>query len=151
MDLNHFKLLSVKFLVTLVLLYLILGFGYDVAFSNVLMISLAVTLIGYLGDVFILPRTNNTVATVTDFILAYVVVYFMTDMLTVGGDVFTASLISAIGITICEWFYHKYVQNEFKDSGYKEDDRANDYTLQTEFSEEIEPNYQNQNPEDREK
>ncbi|WP_279401869.1 DUF2512 family protein [Piscibacillus salipiscarius] len=83
---NHMKLLAIKLASCFVLLYLILGFGYDVSFGNVLMISVVLTLVSYLGDAFILPRTNNTVATITDFILAYVVIYFMLDMLTIGGD-----------------------------------------------------------------
>ncbi|SEQ75623.1 YndM family protein [Piscibacillus halophilus] len=135
---NHTKLLAIKFASCFVLLFLILGFGYDVSFGNVLMISVVLTLVSYMGDAFVLPRTSNTVATVTDFVLAYVVIYFMLSILTVGGNLFAASLISAVAVTIFEYFFHKQVQSEYNE-GEREEHRGGDYRLQTEFSEELEP------------
>lgn len=131
--------MMIKLISCFVLLYLILGLGYDVAFGNVLLISLVLTLISYIGDAFILPRTNNTIATASDFVLAYVVIYFMLDMLTYGGDLFMASLISAAGVTIFEYFYHKYVQSEYDEHVEHEHHGTDQYQLQTEFSEELEP------------
>lgn len=136
---NHTKLLAIKFISCFVLLFLILGFGYDVSFGNVLMISIVLTLVSYLGDAFILPRTSNTVATITDFVLAYVVIYFMLGILTVGGDLFTASLISAAGVTIFEYFFHKQVQSEYNEGEREDHHGVDQYQLQTEFSEELEP------------
>ncbi|TFB24053.1 DUF2512 family protein [Filobacillus milosensis] len=132
---NHFKLILTKFVACFVLLYLILGFGYDVAFNNVLLISIALTLISYIGDAFILPRTNNTIATATDFVLAFVVIYFMLDMLTYGGDLLTASLISSAGLTVFEYFFHKWVKSEYNEMETEERPSVNHRNLQTEFSE----------------
>lgn len=60
---NYLKAIAIKFLATLVLLYVILGLFYDMSFTNVFLISLVLGLASYLiGDLFLLAKTNNTIA-----------------------------------------------------------------------------------------
>ncbi|WP_173915627.1 YndM family protein [Halobacillus sp. Marseille-Q1614] len=137
---RHVKLLAVKFIVTLIALTLILGAGYDVSFGNVFLISLVLGVLSYvLGDLIILPRTSNTIATLADFVLAYFVIYFMTDALTAGGDLFTAALLSSVAIAIFEYFFHKNVSNTLRYDRTKRQDRAANMELRTEASEELTP------------
>ncbi|MFC4401731.1 YndM family protein [Gracilibacillus xinjiangensis] len=133
---KHIKLIAVKFLISLALLFVILGMGFDVSFGNVFLITLALGVISYvIGDLLILPRTNNMVATICDFILAYAVIYLMTDALTVGDGVMQAAFISSLGVAVFEYFYHKYVASNL------DTDRETTYVppreLNVETSEEI--------------
>ncbi|TDL75561.1 DUF2512 family protein [Rhodococcus qingshengii] len=65
---KHVKALVIKFVSSLVLLSLILGLFFDMAFSNIFLITLVLCIEAYfIGYLLILPRTNNTVATIVDF------------------------------------------------------------------------------------
>ncbi|SER61659.1 Protein of unknown function [Gracilibacillus ureilyticus] len=135
---NHIKLMMVKFLLSLVLLFIILGMGFDVSFGNVFLITLVLGVVSYfIGDRIILPRTNNMVATLSDFILSFAVIYLMTDALTVGDGVLQAAFISSLGVALFEYFFHKYVAANNKE----EDERISVDTrqLNMESSEEIYP------------
>ncbi|WP_188205950.1 YndM family protein [Alkalibacillus aidingensis] len=144
---NHFKLIITKCIASLILLYAILGFVYDVTFMNVLLITLVLGAISYIiGDLFILLRTNNTVATISDFILSFVVVYFMLSFMIPGGPLFGASLFAAIGVTVFELFFHMFVksdheQEERERPTERDTRKPNNYRLQTEASEELRPDY----------
>lgn len=138
---NHIKALAIKFVSTLVVLFIILGLFYDMAFRNVFWISLVLTVAAYLiGDMLILPRTNNTIATIADFGLAFFVIWLMGDNLTYGASVFTPALITAAGVAIFEYFFHKYVSNRVINETKNETHQARNLRYQTEASEELSPN-----------
>ncbi len=137
---DHLKAIVIKFVATFALLYVILGIGYDFSLMSIFWFTVTLGAISYLlGDLLILRRTNNTVASISDFILAYVVLYFMMDAAVIRGDInlFTAALISAVGITVFEYFFHKYVERRINREDMNE--RTRRYEYQTEFSEEFDP------------
>lgn len=136
---THVKLLALKFVITLGILFIILGLGFDVSFGNVFLISLVVSALGYLGDVTILKKSNNTMATAGDFVLSFAVIYFMTDALTVGDDVFEATLISAISLAIFEYFFHQSVARSLDQEKEENHEVRSTGQLQTEASEELFP------------
>ncbi|WP_231572588.1 YndM family protein [Halobacillus sp. BBL2006] len=138
--LEHVKLIAMKFLFSLVILGIILGAGFDVSFGNVFLITLVLTAVSYaIVDLMILSRSSNTTATISDFVLTFVVVYFMTDALTVGDSVFLATLISTISLTIFEYFFHQSVARNL-DGKEERTERVNPTAqLSTEASEEIYP------------
>lgn len=137
---EHVKLLAMKFLFTFAILFIILGAGFDVSFGNVFLITLVLSVVGYaIGDRMILSRTKNTTATIADFVLIFGVVYFMTDALTVGDDVFEATAISAISLTIFEYFFHKSVARTLDGEEETKEDFAPTGELSTEAAEEIYP------------
>ncbi|KHE68345.1 hypothetical protein LD39_14800 [Halobacillus sp. BBL2006] len=137
---EHVKLIAMKFLFSLVILGIILGAGFDVSFGNVFLITLVLTAVSYaIVDLMILSRSSNTTATISDFVLTFVVVYFMTDALTVGDSVFLATLISTISLTIFEYFFHQSVARNL-DGKEERTERVNPTAqLSTEASEEIYP------------
>ncbi|GAA0463791.1 YndM family protein [Alkalibacillus silvisoli] len=142
---NHFKLILTKAIASLILLYVILGFGYEVTFANVLLITLVLGAISYIvGDLFILLRTNNTIATISDFFLSFIVIYAMLSFIMPGGAVFQASLIAAIGVTVFELFFHLFVQRDHEDEeqGAVTERRKQNYQLQTEVSDELRPEHE---------
>ncbi|MDQ0970747.1 uncharacterized BrkB/YihY/UPF0761 family membrane protein [Neobacillus niacini] len=135
---KHVKALAIKFVSSLVLLSLILGLLFDMAFSNIFLITLVLGVAAYLiGDLMILPRTNNTVATIADFGLAFLIIWFMSENLTYGDNHFSMSLIAAIGVAIFEYMFHKYVANNvIKNQGGKKQ-QTGQLQYQTEASEEL--------------
>jgi hypothetical protein len=138
---NHLKALAIKFIVSLVLLYMILGMFYDMSFGNVFLITLVLGVASYvIGDLFILPRTNNTVATLADFGLAFMLIWLMGESLTYGDSLFTASLISAAGVALFEYFFHKYMSNSVITRTENDQHRTGNLQYQTEASEELTPN-----------
>lgn len=68
---EHGKALAIKGVMTFVILLLILGLMFGMSLGNVLLTTVVLGIISYLvGDLFILPKTNNTVATLSDIGLA---------------------------------------------------------------------------------
>ena len=65
-----------------------------------------------MGDLFILRVTNNTVETIADFALAFVILYLMIVNMTIEDDVLSASLIGSIAITAIEIFFHRLLGRE---------------------------------------
>ncbi|WP_146817217.1 YndM family protein [Alkalibacillus haloalkaliphilus] len=145
---NHFKLILTKAIASFILLYVILGFGYQVTFANVLFITLILGAISYIiGDLLILLRTNNIVATISDFFLSFVVLYLMLGFIMPGGPIFQASLIAAVGVTVFELFFHMFVKRDYEESEQREvtEKRQQNYQLQTEVSDELEPKHEREN------
>lgn len=130
----------VKFIMTLAILWVVLGWFFGVSFTNILITTIAVSIVGYIADLFILPRANNTVATIVDLVVTYAVVWI------VGANAYAApvalnaaAITSAIVIGIGEMFFHRYMANVINsDGGERDRDRGyyNRTDLQTEFGEE---------------
>ena len=137
MKIKHFRALAVKFLASLVILYVILGLMYDMSFTNVFLISLVLGLASYvIGDLFLLPKTNNTIATLADFGLAFMVIWVLGESLTYGESLLLASLISAAVIAIFEYFFHKSVAGNVLEDGER---KRTTYQYQTEAAKEFYP------------
>ncbi|MBB6453545.1 hypothetical protein HNQ94_001994 [Salirhabdus euzebyi] len=134
---EHIKALAIKLVSCFVLLWLVLGGIYGLDFGDIVTISLVLGIAAYiLGDLIILPLTNNTIATISDFGLALAVIWMMSSNLTPLDNLFTASLIAAIGVGIFEFIFHKYMARTVLDKG---DERREEPGLryQTEASEEL--------------
>jgi hypothetical protein len=137
---GHLKAFAFKFVATLVLLYIILGAMNGVDFRNVFLITLVLTVASYLiGDLGILPRTNNTVATIADFGLAFIIIYVMAENLTYGDGMLGEAFTAALGVTLFEIFFHRYLAKNTSDA--RENHRVHHGNLkyQTEASEELVP------------
>jgi Protein of unknown function (DUF2512) len=152
---KHIKPLVIKFISSLVLLSIILGLFFGMSFGNVFLITLVLGVVAYvLGDLLILPRTSNIIATFADFGLAFLVIRFMSDILANGdaGDMFTMSLIAAIGVALFEYVFHKYVANRVLNENKAREDQQTKLRYQTEVSEELTPkNIDARNQNDNEK
>jgi hypothetical protein len=136
---NHMKNLAIKFIAILAVLFVVLGIFYDMSFGNVLTISVVLTLAAYLiGDLLILRRTNNTLATISDFALAFLVIWLMGESLTYGDSLIMPAIISAAGIALIETIFHKYVSRQIHDDNEIQTRRTN-LRYQTEASSELTP------------
>lgn len=139
---EHLRAFLIKFIVSLALMYIVLGLIYDVSFSNIFVITLVLGVASYsLGDMAILPRSNNFIATIADFGLAFLVIWLFGNILWILGDniggasIFSAALIASVGIAIFEFFFHMYVA-KFRESHVHQ---IAYLRYQTEASEEITP------------
>ncbi|MCM0648242.1 YndM family protein [Clostridium swellfunianum] len=109
---KHISDLLIKFIMVTLVLEVILGMMTNLALSNILIISLAVTILAYIiGDLLILPPTNNTTATIADIGLALAVIYMFNFLWNTREISFVDALIAAAVIGSGEWFFHKYVAN----------------------------------------
>lgn len=137
---KHVIAFAVKGIASLVLLYLILGMMFGMSFGNVLFITLVLGMVTYIiGDMLILPRTNNLVASVADFGLALMVIWLMSSVLPNGGNLFSMSLISSLGVALFEFFYHKYISNNVINNSQTSQNYSGNLRFQTEASEELTP------------
>ncbi|SET37172.1 Protein of unknown function [Salinibacillus kushneri] len=136
---NHVMALLIKGISSFILLSVIMGWIYGISFGDIFLITVVLGIVSYiLGDMFILPRTNNTMATMADLGLAFVVVWWMAANLTTVNNLFFPSLIAAIGVGIFEYFFHKYVDRTIvHDQERDEIGQEGNLRYQTETSEEL--------------
>lgn len=110
---KHLRNLIIKFLVVLIVLEIVLSLLTNLNFMDIAYVSLAVTLLSYfIGDLLILPKTNNTVATAADLALSFVTILLF-DALIPGGVITPIdALWSSLALALGEWFFHKYLARE---------------------------------------
>ncbi|WP_042221076.1 YndM family protein [Oceanobacillus manasiensis] len=136
---NHIKPIAIKVIAALVLLFVVLGLVYEMPFGDVLFITLTLGVVSYLiGDLFILPRTNNTVASISDFVLAFALIFMMSEGLEPTGEWMVPALISSIGVAAFEAFFHKYVSRQLENDS-STSNVTGSMNLGTEVSEELDP------------
>ena len=114
---KHVYALLIKFLMVTIILEILLSTLTDLTLTEILYVSATVTVLAYvLGDLLILPASNNTVATLADVGLAIAVIYLFNYVWILRYINWTATIISAAAIGLGEWFFHKYVaKNVFPD------------------------------------
>ncbi|MCM3722864.1 MULTISPECIES: DUF2512 family protein [Solibacillus] len=123
---NHLKALVIKFVMIAAVLGIILAGFFDFAFSDTLVISLVLTLLAYVvGDLGIFQNAGthaeqdkrNIIATLSDVLLAAIVIYFMAQSYSENNDnIVAAAIVSAVVIGLGEWFFHKYIDRQVFDS-----------------------------------
>lgn len=139
----YMKAFLMKFIMITAVLWVVLSVLYDVSISDMLITSLVLSVVGYVGDVFLLPKIGNMWATISDFVIAYAVIYFL------GSYIYeqpvalgAASLNSALLLMVGEFFLHRYMHtNIFEPRKPIVDKKAMYYyprpNLLTEFAEEV--------------
>ena len=107
---KHITALLIKFVMIALVLEIALNLLTNLTFGDILYIAAVITVLAYIiGDLFILPATNNTVATVADAGLAFVTIYAFNFVWGVRYISFLDALIAAAVLGLGEWFFHKYV------------------------------------------
>ncbi|MED1436560.1 YndM family protein [Bacillus mycoides] len=111
---KHIVALLIKYTAISAVLLMILGIFQGISIPRILFISLLITGVAYLiGDLFILPKYGNMVATIADFGLSFVGIWALTYLLTnininrnIGASAFFATLL----IGVAEIFFHIYMK-----------------------------------------
>lgn len=107
---KHISALILKALLTGAIIYLVLP-RYGVTSTGLIWTTIATVVIAayVVGDLAILPSTNNTIASVADAGLAAAITWFVNNR---GGHVLlstTGLIIAAVAIAIGEYFFHMYL------------------------------------------
>ncbi|WP_197482175.1 YndM family protein [Oceanobacillus sp. Castelsardo] len=142
---RHIKALAIKFMTILIILYSLLAIFESATLGEFLLISALVTGIAYIiGDLFILPRFNNVVATIADFGLAFVGIWVLSSMFIYPTTpIGIVSGFAAFFIAISEALFHVYMKEKVlkKQYNHREPFSVLNTRLQTEFSEEEDIDY----------
>lgn len=115
---KHIAALLIKFVMVAVVLEIIFSILTTLTFASILYIAAAVTIIAYIiGDLLILPASNNTIASMSDVALALATMYMFNYIWSTTQIHFVSALIAAVIIGVGEWFFHKYVSNSVLKKG----------------------------------
>lgn len=110
LNIKHLSALIIKFLIIAVILEILLNITTDLDFYEILIISLTVTIVAYLlGDLLILPSSNNIIATISDIGLSLIIILLFNYRYVNTEISFSDALISAVVIGAGEWFFHKFM------------------------------------------
>ncbi|WP_157830103.1 YndM family protein [Bacillus sp. SN10] len=111
---KHIVALLIKYTAITAVLLIILGIFQDISIPRVLLISLSLTGAAYLiGDLFILPKYGNMIATIADFGLSFFGIWLLTSLFTnldSTRNIGLSSFIAALIIGGIEVFFHIYMQ-----------------------------------------
>ncbi|MBC6972797.1 YndM family protein [Bacillus sp. Xin] len=111
---KHIVALLIKYTAISAVLLMILGISQDISLPRILLISLIITGSAYLiGDLFVLPKYGNMVATIADFGLSFLGIWLLTYLLTDNdytGNIGAPSFWAALLISVIEVFFHIYIK-----------------------------------------
>lgn len=133
---DHLKVLGIKFIVISIIVFSLFGILFNASLINLFWISLLVTGISYLiGDLFVLRKYGNVVASIVDFPLAFLSLWALGNLfIDIGMPTALLSLAGAFFIALCEPLIHAYMQDKFSDNVHESSPSIGQ--LQTEFAEE---------------
>lgn len=111
----HFINLIAKWALAFLILFVVSLFFAGFNLTNMLVLSSMVAVISYvLGDLFVLPKTGNLMATIGDFGLAFLILWALAmifaPLITIG-----ALLVATVGIAVSEFFFHIYMENRLRE------------------------------------
>lgn len=122
---EHIKAILIKFVMITAVLGIILTGIFDISFTETLIISFILTLGAYvIGDMMIFRMSGdetehtkrNTIATLSDIGLSFVVIWLLSELMASGKDnLAMAAFISALLIGAGEWFFHVYLDKRVFD------------------------------------
>lgn len=132
----NWKALGIKFIITMIVVYSIFSIFYNASVLNIFWVGIVATAISYgVGDLFILPRTSNLMATLADLVLSFAVLAVLSSLLIeMNRQIVLASFFAAFILSTAEPFVHAYMQDRAKAVRKTTPYRRVD--LQTEFAEE---------------
>ncbi|EMI3505138.1 TPA: YndM family protein [Bacillus cereus] len=111
---KHIVALLIKYTAVTAVLLVILGIFQGISIPRVLLISLFLTGAAYLiGDLFILPKYGNMIATMADFGLSFFGTWLLTSLFTnldATRNIGFSSFLAALIIGGIEVFFHIYMQ-----------------------------------------
>jgi len=108
---KHLGAFVLKFSMTLIVLAFFLGYSSGWFYSEVLVLSLIITLVGYaVGDLWILRRGGNLMASSADFALIFIFIWGI-GLLFKEQVYEIALLFSALILAVGEWFFHLYIMS----------------------------------------
>ncbi|MFV8828899.1 DUF2512 family protein [Alkalihalobacterium sp. APHAB7] len=106
---SHIQALLIKLVMATLILLLILTGIYNYRVGATIGLAVLIVILSYIvGDLAILKATNNTIATLSDLVLATLVIWIVGPFFQGSLIPFSVALISAIIISAGEWIFHKF-------------------------------------------
>src|SRR5690625_4049603 len=135
---EHVKILGIKFIAISITVLSFFGIFNQTNLGDLILISVLTTIFSYLlGDMVILRKFGNAIASIADFGLSFVSYWVLASLFIEGsGPILVTSLIAAFFTACVEPFIHGYILNQFTDFRKREEHRPMNQ-LQTEFAEEM--------------
>lgn len=138
--LKHTKAFFIKLVMTIGVLFIVLGLFFGVSFADILITGVILTIIAFIGDVVLLPRIGGVSATGADLVLAFLVIWAL-GLYLFDPDIsaFSAALLSSLFIAGGEFYYHKYLIDHLFENETERQviDRKKNLITQTEFSDDF--------------
>ena len=107
---KHIGAILLKYVMVAVILEIVLGWLTRNSFTNILVISAAVTVVSYLvGDLLIFAKSNNTIATIFDGVVTLIVLMLFNYARGYSPISFTTGLIATVVVAVGEVFFHRFV------------------------------------------
>jgi len=107
---KHIGAMLLKFVMVSVILEIFLLALTNLNYGNIFTISLTITVLSYfIADLAILPRSDNTVATVADVCLSFVTLLMFNLVYTGAVIPFLTALLASLGLGVGEWFFHRFM------------------------------------------
>jgi len=114
--LRHISALLVKYIMTAFILEIVLLLISHASFGEILLLSLAVTVITYIiGDNIILPATNNIIATIADMGLSLVIIYLFDSLQNAEDITFQSAAVAGVMLGFGEFFFHKIIDQRIRE------------------------------------
>src|SRR5699024_8134404 len=106
---DYIRVMIVKFIGIGILTFSLYGIFFHATIVNLLLMTLVVAGITFIGDLFILPRINQAVAAVGDFALLFLVYWALRNLVVESTvSLLLPALASAYFGTLLESIYHIY-------------------------------------------
>lgn len=139
---RYTKAFFIKLAMTIAILWIVLGLFYGISFGNILLIGTILTIVAFVGDVFLLPKVGNFIAAASDMLLAFFVIWGLgTWAYGENTSMFAAAFLSSLFIGVGEMFYHRYFRDHIMET-VQEPEKNKGYTYspriaQTEYSQDF--------------
>ena len=112
---NTWRVLFVKFAMTLIISIIAFSFITVNPAGWVFFVALTATVVNYLiGDLYVLPRFGNSIASIGDGVLGIVVAYILGLMTRAFDPTMGSLLVFGILIAVGEMFFHPYLMRANK-------------------------------------
>lgn len=101
-----------KLVATFLASWIIFGMFLDNPMTYVLILSVLATIINYLlGDLVMLPKFGNLVASIGDGVLGALTAYIIGLLAVSFNTTIATLLLFAVVVAVFEYFFHRYLQN----------------------------------------
>ncbi|SOC43529.1 DUF2512 family protein [Ureibacillus acetophenoni] len=109
---QYAKAFLIKLVLTLGVLFIVLGLFFNVSLADIIIISLALAIIAFIGDMVVLPKIGNMIAAAGDLILSFLVVWGLGSYLFDGDiSLMSTALLSSLFVAAGELYYHRYLRD----------------------------------------
>ncbi|MCE7792624.1 YndM family protein [Salipaludibacillus sp. CUR1] len=107
---NHIWAVLIKFAALLAVLWIVLNGIWNVlTVGQILILSLVLT-VSYAGDLYIMPKLKNTIASATDGAGVFLIVWLLGIWMAGNStELVLGSAITGIAVGVFEYFYHIYL------------------------------------------